>query len=98
MSTAFKDYTKQDSSIANYYNLIMPKGTGTTYWVASRCVSAYSRDCSFFVRYVRSGGVYANRMYDSGGDAYGNSRALFPVVTLSSSLIEGDASTGFSVK
>ena len=33
-----------------------------------------------------------------GGGASGGSRALFPVITLNSSLIEGDASTGFSVK
>ena len=98
MSTAFKDYTKQDSSIANYYNLIMPKGTGTTYWVASRCVHAYSSYCNFYVRGVYSGLVDASVMYYSYGNTDRRSRALFPVVTLSSSLIEGDASTGFSVK
>ena len=98
MSTAFEDYTKQDSSTANYYNLIMPSGTGTTYWVASRCVNAYSSDCRFNVRGVYSGGVYAYGMYDSYDYTYSNSRALFPVITLNSSLIEGDASTGFSVK
>ena len=98
MSTAFKDYTKQDSSIANYYNLIMPKGTGTTYWVASRCVSTRSSLCYFDVRSVDSGGVGAYSVYDSYGIPYDGSLALFPVVTLSSSLIEGDASTGFSVK
>ena len=98
MSTAFEDYTKQDSSTANYYNLIMPSGTGTTYWVASRCVNTYSSDCDFFVRRVNSGRVNANRMCDSGGNTGGTSRALFPVITLNSSLIEGDASTGFSVK
>ena len=99
MSTAFEDYTKQDSSTANYYNLIMPSGTGTTYWVASRCVNAYSSYCNFFVHYVYSGGVGVNGMYySSGNTANGNSRALFPVITLNSSLIEGDASTGFSVK
>ena len=98
MSTAFKDYTKQDSSIANYYNLIMPKGTGTTYWVASRCVYAFSSYCYFYVRIVYSGRVNAYYMYGSSGDTSSYSLALFPVVTLSSSLIEGDASTGFSVK
>ena len=98
MSTAFKDYTKQDSSIANYYNLIMPKGTGTTYWVASRCVSTYSDYCNFSVRTVSSGGVSAHGMCSSGANAHNGSLALFPVITLSSSLIEGDASTGFSVK
>ena len=98
MSTAFEDYTKQDSSTANYYNLIMPSGTGTTYWVASRCVDTYSSSCNFIVRLVNSGGVYADYLCSSGGDTGNSSRALFPVITLNSSLIEGDASTGFSVK
>ena len=99
MSTAFEDYTKQDSSTANYYNLIMPKGTNTTYWVASRCVNAYSSSCYFRVRAVLSGGVGAISVYNSGDSTNdGYSRALFPVITLNSSLIEGDASTGFSVK
>ena len=98
MSTAFEDYTKQDSSTANYYNLIMPSGTGTTYWVASRCVDARSSTCSFLVRGVNSGNVGANSMCSSGSGTNSDSRALFPVITLNSSLIEGDASTGFSVK
>ena len=98
MSTAFEDYTKQDSSTANYYNLIMPKGTNTTYWVASRCVDTYSSYCFFGVRIVSSGLVSAYNMYGSNGSTSYYSRALFPVITLNSSLIEGDASTGFSVK
>ena len=98
MSTAFEDYTKQDSSTANYYNLIMPSGTGTTYWVASRCVGADSSACRFAVRRVDSGNVGAYSMCYSNGNPSDNSRALFPVITLNSSLIEGDASTGFSVK
>ena len=98
MSTAFEDYTKQDSSTANYYNLIMPSGTGTTYWVASRCVDASSSYCVFYVRLVYSGGVYPDDMYGSYDGGASRSRALFPVITLNSSLIEGDASTGFSVK
>ena len=98
MSTAFEDYTKQDSSTANYYNLIMPSGTGTTYWVASRCVGPGSSNCDFLVRRVGSGGVGTSGMYNSGGNTGSRSRALFPVITLNSSLIEGDASTGFSVK
>ena len=98
MSTAFKDYIKQNSSTENYYNLIMPKGTNTTYWVASRCIGASSDICAFYVCGVISGGVGADAMYSSSGDIRNNSRALFPVITLSSSLIEGDASIGFSVK
>ena len=98
MSTAFKDYTKQDSSTANYYNLIMPSGTSTKYWVASRCVSTYSYVCDFRVRGVGSGDMDAGVMCGSGGGTVNGMLALFPVITLNSSLIEGDASTGFSVK
>ena len=98
MSTAFRDYTKQDSTTANYYDIIMPSGTSTTYWVASRCVNSSSRGCYFCVRSVASGRVLAGDIYASYGYARGYSLALFPVITLSSSLIEGDASSGFSVK
>ena len=48
MATAFKDYKEG----ANYYNLIMPKGTSTQYWLASRSVSTYSYYCAFSVSYV----------------------------------------------
>ena len=98
MSTAFKDYKKQDNTTENYYNLIMPKGTSTTYWVASRCVYTYSNVCNFDVRFVYSGSMYAHHMYYSAGSIGGDPFAFFPVITLNSSLIEGDASTGFSVK
>ena len=92
MSTAFQDY----KTGANYYNLIMPNGTSTTYWVASRCVHTNSSNCSFNVRHVDSGSVNAANMFSS--NATSNiSRALFPVVTLSSELIEGNATSGFSI-
>ena len=62
MSTAFKDYIKQDNTTENYYNLFMPSGTNTTYWVASRCIHTMSNDCYFYVRRVASGGVSARHM------------------------------------
>ena len=94
MSTAFKDYKEG----ANYYNLIMPRGISTTYWAASRCTDPYSSDCDFAVRLIYSGNVGANYMYDSYSNTHNASRALFPIVTLNSSIIEGDATSGFSVK
>ena len=39
MKTAFK--TANNGK--NYYNLLIPKGTSTYYWLASRCVNTYSR-------------------------------------------------------
>ena len=98
MSTAFKDYTKQDSTTANYYNLIMPSGKSTTYLVASRCVDTAFSNCDFAVRHVHSGSVGGYDMSNSDGNTHNTSYALFPIVTLSSSLVEGDATSGFSVK
>ena len=80
----------------NYYDLLMPNGT--RYWLASRCVNASSSRCGFGVRSVHSGGVDTCYMYDSSGYADSNSRELFPVVTLSSELLSGNATDGFTVK
>ena len=93
MSTAFQDY----KTGSNYYNLIIPKGTSTTYWVASRNVGADSNICGFHVCSVYSGSVSAYGLYFSYVDTDNDSRALFPVVILSSELIEGNATSGFSV-
>lgn len=98
MQTAFKD-VENSSSASNYYNLIMPKGTSTTYWLASRCINTLSSDCSFHVRIVGSGFMNAYIMFYSDGSTYSFSGlALFPVVSLSSELIEGNAESGYTVE
>lgn len=97
MKTAFKD-VENSSSASNYYDLIMPKGTSTTYWLASRCVDTYSSSCAFGVRNVGSGSGNAYGMFNSGNIANYGSLALFPVVSLSSELIEGNAESGYTVE
>lgn len=88
MQTAFE---------GDYYNLIMPKGTSTTYWLASRCVDTYSDECNFNIHNILGGSVNAYFMF-YGISGTGNTRlALFPVVSLDSMLIEGDVSSGFRV-
>ena len=91
MQTAFK--TAEGG--ANYYNLLI--NTSRNYWLASRCVYTGSSNCDFIMRYVYSGGVNAYSMYDSSNSTYGNSLALFPVVSLSSSLLSGNATSGYVV-
>ena len=93
MQRAFKEY-KTGSS---YYNLFMPNRTSTTYWMASRCVYTYSSNCDFYVSRVNSGSVDGHSMSNSNGYPNYTSRALFPVITPSSELIEGNASSGFSI-
>ena len=98
MSTAFKNYTKQDSATANYYNLIMPNETSTGYWVASRCVNIRSEFCYFWMYCVKVGTMSSANMFNINHSTNGDSCPLFPVIALSSELIKGNATSGFSVK
>ena len=93
MQTAFKEYKTGNS----YYSLFMPNGKSTTYWMASRCILGDSSECSFNVRIVHSGAVSGASMSYSVFGTGSDSCALFPVITLSSELIEGNASSGFSI-
>ena len=94
MKTAFK--TANNGK--NYYDLLMPNGTSTYYWLASRCVGTNSNYCIFYVRFVYSGYVGAYVMYGSHDGTRNDSRELFPVVTLSSELLSGNATNEFIVK
>ena len=94
MQTAFET----SNNGVNYYNLLMLDGDSTYYWVASRCVSAYSSSCNFYVRFVNGGHVHANCMFSSFEGSSLDYYGLFPVVTLSSELIDGNAEEGFVVQ
>ena len=95
MSTAFEVAENGTS----YYSLIMPKGTSSTYWLASRCVNTYSSGCNFNLRFVNGGSVdYVNVVDSYEGEYWSGSCGLFPVVFLSSELISGSSSAGFVVQ
>lgn len=91
MQTAFR--TAEGGE--NYYNLLI--NTSKNYWLASRCVYTYSSFCNFGMRLVVSGGINAYNMYCSRGSTSYYSLALFPVVSLSSSLLSGNATSGYTV-
>lgn len=91
MQTAFR--TAEGGE--NYYNLLI--NTSKNYWLASRCVGTDSGGCSFDMRYVYSGNIGACDMYLSDDYTYYDSLALFPVVSLSSSLLSGNATSGYTV-
>ena len=71
---------------SNFYNMIF--GTGTNFWLASRCVDCYSGDsyARFGLRRVNSSylGGY-NLFYSHGSNSYDNDR-LAPVVSLGSGI------------
>ena len=88
---------KEENGI-NYSELIMPKDTSTTYWLASRCIYTAPSYCRFCVRCVYNGGVDVGNVYISGSNSVNFNLALFPVVSLSSELLETDGAGGFTVK
>ena len=88
MRTAFK---------GKGYNLLIPSSMATGYWVASRCVIAFSGDCDFSVRSVDGGFVGADWMRGSYGFSYYDAHALFPIVSLNVNLISGNDTDGWSV-
>ena len=92
------DYATTASLLEGYSSILLPKGSSTTYWVASRCVILYSSYCDFHVRGVYSGSFNANYMFNSGAGVGSNSRAVFPVVSLSSQLLEKAANGTYNVK
>ena len=91
MQTAFR--TAEGGE--NYYNLLI--NTSKNYWLASRCVSTGSSNCSFLMRSVYSGIINAYYMCSSNDNPNYSSLALFPVVSLSSSLLSGNATSGYTV-
>ena len=96
MKTAFIDI--QNGKVNNYYDLIMPKGQETRYWVASRSVNPNKDYCTFNVRYVGFGSVSGCAMTDTRGYTSYENFPLFPVVTLNFQLIELNDSNEFEVK
>lgn len=69
---------------------VLPKGIitqDTQYFLASRCVSYSSADAGFYLRYMYKGTtVYGVRLFNSGGVQYSITKAIRPVVKLSSNV------------
>jgi len=71
---------------ANFYNMIF--GTGTVFWLASRCVDCNSSDsyADFGLRFVSSSYFYGNNLFDSDGGSNNSNSRLGPVVSLGSGI------------
>ena len=68
----------------NFHSMIF--GTGTKFWLASRCVGCSSNNSNayFGFRCVGSSSLRANSLFDSNGISYNGYRRLAPVVSLGS--------------
>lgn len=97
-NNAFMESAFKEVNGINYYDLFMPRGTDTSYWIASRCIENHGSSCEFAIRYVDEGRIDAIDVCYSDTDTNHYSSRLFPIVSLNVRLIEGDATNGFSVK
>ena len=94
MQTAFKKAldTEEDGTTNINYDLLLPKGASTSYWIASRCVATKSNYAGYSICMVAGGACYSNGLYVSPDEYYAQydfngEKALRPIVTLDSSLI-----------
>ena len=86
-----------------YYKLFINNGNNyPTYWMSSRCVGAGSSLADFYVRFVISGYVGADYVYNSDGSESSYHSAFRPVITLNSNVQvtsgNGIESTPFEIK
>ena len=81
----------------NYYDIFLPDGTSTFYWMSSRCVDTFYDYCHFIISTIYNGevGTRIGYMIDSGMYSSSDSLPLFPVVTINSNtkLGTGDGKT-----
>ena len=61
----YKNYNSFNTLLGDKGNIILPNGSNTYYWVASRCISTYSSYCDFLVRIVYYGDLDYYYLFDS---------------------------------
>ncbi len=94
------NYDKTKELLGDKAEILLPSGSSTSYWVASRCVPLDIGFCHFAVRFVGSG-YCLGAAFISTSLGIGNydSRALFPVVSLSSELlVKSEEANTYDVK
>lgn len=92
MKTAFKTATNG----INYYDLII--NSSRNYWIATRSIKPNKDVCYYIIQRVYFGGIGSGYMYYSNDGAGGVSFGLQPIITVSKNLIEGNTTSGFSIK
>ena len=79
-----------DTNYGTAYSIL---ANNTYFWVAARCVDAYSDNANFGLRFAGTDTI-GYVMFDSNGNTNGGYFALRPVVSLPSSLLTGEQTNG----
>lgn len=96
MQSAFQGDGTSTSNVN--YNLIMPNGTSTTYWVATRCINTYGNNYSFLIRDINSGVIYSHPMFRGEGTLVVKSLAFRPIISLNYWILKGSHTEGWRVE
>ena len=84
--------------LEGYSNILLPKGSSTYYWVASRSIILYTNACGFCSSTVYSGCFGAYEIFKSSEEVNSHSNEVFPVVSLKSQLLEKASDGTYNVK
>ena len=90
------DYTAMTSLIGEYSKILLPKGSNTLYWIATRYTSLSSR--TFGVYRINSGKLYGRAMFCSNSSEYSSDMKIFPVISMSSNNLEKSLNGTYNVK
>ncbi len=93
----FNNETTKDL-LGKYLEILLPIGSSTQYWIASRCVYLGLEQSSFHVFNVYSGYFNAGNMIRSDVIEGGHGRPLFPIVYLNLQSLEKTADGTYNVK
>ena len=80
------------------YNLLMPKGRGTSYWVASRAIHVGEEWCNFGLICVFWGMNMAQISTSNHLENQKISQSMFTIVTINFSMLEGNHTDGWRIQ
>ena len=87
---------ENSGTLNRVYNVIIPNGGDTYYWIGSRCIQIFQNYVFYGIRYIAEGGVNAHWLYSSNNnEAYAN-YYIRPVVNVKKSLLK-KAEVGYSI-
>lgn len=81
-----------------FYNLLMPEGTKTSYWIASRVIHVGDDWCNFGIRCIFWGMNMPILSTSHNLEEQKQSYCMFPIVTINFNMLEGNHTDGWVVK
>ena len=87
-----------NTALGEKANIILPGGTSTRYWIASRCIDTSDSDCNFCIRDINNGNLESSDMFNSSGEMYTDNLGLFPIVTIGAEYFNEESDNVYKVE